>query len=31
VKPFFEAMAPLVNPPLKVAHRFVESEAGLAH
>jgi len=31
VKPFFEAMAPLVSPPLKVAHRFVESEAGLAY
>jgi hypothetical protein len=31
VKGFFEAMAPLVQPPLTVAHRFVESEAGLAH
>jgi len=31
VKPFFEAMAPLANPPLRVAHRFVESEAGLAY
>lgn len=31
VKPFLEAMAPLVNPPLRVAHRFVESEAGLAY
>ena len=24
-------MAPLANPPLTVAHRFVESEAGLAY
>jgi hypothetical protein len=31
VKPFFDAMAPLLRPPLKVAHRFVESEAGLAY
>ena len=31
VKPFFEAMAPLLNPPLRVAHRFVESEAGLGY
>jgi hypothetical protein len=31
VKPFFEAMAPLQSPPLTVAHRFVESEAGLAY
>lgn len=31
VKGFFEAMAPLLDPPLTVAHRFVESEAGLAH
>jgi hypothetical protein len=31
VKGFFEAMAPLVHPPLTVAHRFVESEAGLAY
>jgi hypothetical protein len=30
VKGFFEAMAPLLNPPLTLAHRFVESEAGLA-
>ncbi len=28
VKGFFEAMAPLVHPPLVVAHRFVESEGG---
>ena len=28
VKGFFEAMAPLVHPPLTVAHRFVESENG---
>jgi hypothetical protein len=31
VKPFFEAMAPLVAPPLRVAHRFVESAEGLAY
>ena len=31
VKGFFEAMAPLSTPPLTVAHRFVESESGLAH
>ena len=31
VKPFLEALAPLLNPPLRVAHRFVESEAGLAY
>jgi len=31
VKGFFEAMAPLLDPPLTVAHRFVDSEAGLAH
>ena len=31
VKGFFEAMAPLCHPPLTVAHRFVESGAGLAH
>jgi hypothetical protein len=31
VKGFFEAMGPLLDPPLTVAHRFVESEAGLAH
>ena len=31
VKPFFEAMAPLVHPPLNVAHRFVDSAAGLAY
>jgi len=31
VKGFFEAMAPLVQPPLTVAHRFVESESGLAY
>ena len=31
VKGFFEAMAPLASPPLVVAHRFVESEAGLAY
>lgn len=31
VKPFFDAMAPLVTPPLRVAHRFVESAQGLAY
>ena len=31
VKGFFEAMAPLLDPPLTVAHRFVESEAALAY
>jgi hypothetical protein len=31
VKPFLDAMAPLLHPPLQVAHRFVESAAGLAY
>jgi len=31
VKPFFEALAPLISPPLRVAHRFVESAQGLAY
>ena len=31
VKGFFEAMAPLSHPPLTIAHRFVDSEAGLAY
>jgi hypothetical protein len=31
VKGFFESMAPLLHPPLVVAHRFVESENGLVH
>jgi hypothetical protein len=31
VKGFYEAMAPLLNPPLIVAHRFVESAQGLAY
>jgi hypothetical protein len=31
VKGFFEAMAPLQRPPLTIAHRFVDSEAGLAY
>jgi len=31
VKGFFDAMGPLHDPPLEVAHRFVESERGLAH
>jgi hypothetical protein len=31
VKGFFDAMGLLYDPPLEVAHRFVESERGLAH
>jgi hypothetical protein len=31
VKGFLEGMAPLVSPPLTVAHRFVDSGAGLAY
>jgi hypothetical protein len=31
VKAFLEGMAPLVHPPLTVAHRFVDSAAGLAY
>lgn len=31
VKGFLDAMAPLVQPPLTVAHRFVDSGAGLAY
>ena len=31
VKGFFEAMSPLVHPPLTLAHRFVESEGGLEY
>lgn len=31
VKGFFEAMAPLVHPPLTVAHRFIESEGALEY
>jgi hypothetical protein len=31
VKPFLDAMAPLATPPLRVAHRFVESAQGLAY
>ena len=31
VKGFFESMAPLHDPPLQLAHRFVESQRGLAH
>jgi hypothetical protein len=31
VKGFLESMAPLLDPPLQVAHRFVDSEAGLAY
>src|SRR3954462_15397583 len=30
VKAFLDAMAPLATPPLRVAHRFVESAQGLA-
>ena len=31
VKGFFEAMAPLLKPRLMLAHRYVDSEAGLAY
>ena len=31
VKGFFDAMAPLLRPPLRMAHRFVESADGLAY
>jgi hypothetical protein len=31
VKGFFESMAPLQDPPLQLANRFVESQRGLAH
>src|SRR5687767_8826663 len=31
VNALFDAMAPLLHPPLLIAHRFVESEAGLAY
>lgn len=31
VKGFLDSLAPLVHPPLTVAHRFVDSEAGLAY
>ena len=31
VRGFFEAMAPLLHPPLVIGHRFVESEQGLAY
>ena len=31
VKGFFEAMAPLVHPPLTIAHRFIESQSGLEY
>ena len=31
VKGFLESMAPLLHPPLMVAHRFVDSETGLAY
>jgi hypothetical protein len=31
VKGFLEALGPLVSPPLRVAHRFIESAKHLAH
>jgi len=31
VKGFLDAMTPLAHPPLTVAHRFVDSEAGFAY
>jgi hypothetical protein len=31
VRPFLEALATHFNPPLRIAHRFVESSAQLAH
>ena len=31
VKGFFESMGPLHDPPLQLAHRFVESQRGLAY
>ena len=31
VKGFLDALSPLAHPPLRVAHRFVDSEAGLAY
>jgi len=31
VKGFLESTAPLVHPPLTVAHRFVDSHEGIAH
>lgn len=31
VQGFFESMAPMYDPPLQLAHRFVESHRGLAH
>jgi hypothetical protein len=31
VKAFLDGMAPLVHPPLTVAHRFVDTHAGLAY
>jgi len=31
VRGFFEAMAPLSHPPFTLAHRYVDSEAGLAY
>jgi hypothetical protein len=31
VKSFFESMGPLHDPPPQLAHRFVESQRGLAH
>jgi hypothetical protein len=31
VKGFLDGLAPLVHPPLTVAHRFIDSSAGLSH
>jgi len=31
VQGFLDALAPLAHPPLRVAHRFVDSEAGIAY
>ena len=31
IRPFLDGMAPLVHPPVTVAHRFVDSGAGLAY
>jgi hypothetical protein len=31
VRPFLEALRPLLNPPLQVGHRFVEGKRGLSY
>jgi hypothetical protein len=31
VKGFFESLSPLIHPPLRVAHRYIESSKHLAH